>query len=458
MLAGAPMVMAAFSVLNGVPVTAEPRLLTDLLRRRWGFDGIVISDWDAVRELLPHGVAESRAAEKAVLAGIDLDLASGLSIEALPDLVRSGAGADGAHRRSGASGVPGQISPRPVGSGDRLRRKSIRAAARAKAATPEIREAAREAARRSIVLLKNEGRRSSARPAAAADRGDRGCSEGRRRHDGRLGRQGRSRRYAAVLRRTGRLAPAGLGAEVASPRVATTPARSARTSRRRRNREGVGSRGRGARRALVSDGGIDSRTRLGLPNRQQALLDRLAATGRPIVLVVLAGRPMVLVDAWPKAEAILYVFAGNDGRAGPGRRAARRSEPGPGRLPMSLPRAVGQLPFLYGDMLLTGRPPSPGDELGTLCRRDDDAVPALRLRPSYTTFTHSNLRMVEDGRAGIDGTVVAEVDVANTGDRAGREIVQLYVHDLVAATSRPMRQLKGSPWSIPPCRGETKRV
>ena len=456
LLAGAPMVMAAFSVLNGVPVTAEPRLLTDLLRRRWGFDGIVISDWDAVRELLPHGVAGSRAeaTEKAVMAGIDLDLASGLYREALPDLVRSGrvpqARIDEAVRRVlRVKYRLGLFDPAITPEADP-------AVARAKAATPEIREAAREAARRSIVLLKNEGRRLPlAKPprriavigAAAKDAGDMMGAWGAK-----ADRADTPLFFDELKARAGQLGAEVRFAEGCDDACAKREDFDAAAKLAKASDLVVAVLGEPWYLTAEST----SRTRLGLPNRQQALLDRLAATGRPIVLVVLAGRPMVLVEAWPKATAILYVFSPGTMGA-PALVDVLLGETNPsGRLPMSLPRAVGQLPLSY-DMLPTGRPPSPGDELSARYV-DETTTPFLPFGfgLSYTTFTHANLRMVDE-TVPIDGTAVVEVDVANTGDRAGREIVQLYVHDLVAATSRPMRQLKGIA-VVDLAAGETRRV
>ena len=454
--AGAQIVMSAFSVLNGVPVTADRRLLTDLLRGAWGFDGIVVSDWDAIRELMPHGVAGSReeAAFLAVTAGIDVDLASGLYREQLPGLIASGrvptARIDEAVRRVLRvkyrfglfdAGVTPVVDP---------------AAAAGAWSTPELRAVALEAARRSIVLLKNDGgllplvrppKRIAVIGAAARDAGDMMGSWGAK------AERGDTPIFLDEL--AARLKP--FGTRVSFAEGCDDACRST---------EGFEAAARVAERAdlIVAVLGepwfltaeSTSRTRLGLPNHQQALLDRLAATGRPIVLVTLAGRPMVMVDAWPKAKAVLYAFS-------PGTLGARAlvdvltGEVNPsGRLPMSLPRAVGQLPLSY-DMLPTGRPPSPGDELAA--RYVDEAVtPFLPFGYglSYTGFAYEDLRL-SVARVGPGDTVTASVTVRNTGARAGREIVQLYVHDPVASRSRPLRQLKGVA-RVDLAPGEAKRV
>jgi len=458
--AGAQIVMAAFSVLNGVPVTADHRLLTDLLRKEWGFDGIVVSDWDAVRELMPHGVAGSRAeaVEKAVMAGIDVEMAGGLYREQLPGLVASGrvpmARIDEAVRRVL------RVKFR-FGLFDRARTPEVDPAVAARAmATPEIRAVALEAARRSIILLKNEGgpdagllplirppKRIAVIGAAAMDAGDLMGSWGAK------GDRADVTLFADALR--DRLAPKGVRvrhAEGCDDACLKSEGFETAVGLAKRSDLVVAVLGEPWYMTAEST----SRTRLGLPNRQQALLDRLAATGKPVVLIVLAGRPMVMVDAWPKARAILYAFSpGTMGGEALVDVLTGAVDPS-GRLPMSLPRAVGQIPITY-DLLPTGRPPSPGD---TLAARylDEETTPFLPFGHglSYTRFAYSDLA-VETPRVPLDGVARVSVTVTETGARAGREIVQLYVHDVVASRSRPLRQLKGiAVVDLEP--GEAKRV
>lgn len=454
--AGAQIVMAAFSVLNGVPVSADRRLLTDLLRRQWGFDGVVVSDWDAVRELMPHGVAGSRAeaAEKAVMAGIDVDLASGLYRDELPALVASGkvpkARIDEAVRRILRVKFRfGLFDPQATPEVD------PRAAAKA-IATPEIRAAALETARRSIILLKNDRdrlpltkppKRIAVIGAAARDAAD---------LMGSWGAKGETAdvplfldELRARVKRFGTRVTFAEGCDDACTGSAGF-ARAARVAARADLVVAV----LGEPWYLTAES--TSRTRLGLPNRQQALLDRLAAIGKPIVLVTLAGRPMVMVDAWKRAEAILYAFS-------PGTMGGRAlvdvllGETNPSaRLPMSLPRSVGQLPFSY-DVLPTGRPAKPDDDLSARYV-DEETTPFLPFGHglSYTRFAYSDLALSAT-TVGPEDTVRASVTVTNVGARAGREIVQLYVHDPVASRSRPVRQLKGLA-RVDLAPGEAKRV
>lgn len=454
--AGAQIVMAAFSVLNGVPVSADHRLLTDLLRRQWGFDGVVVSDWDAVRELIPHGVAGSRAeaAEKAVAAGIDVDLASGLYREELPGLVASGkvpqARIDEAVRRVLRVKFRfGLFDPAAVADVDPK-------AAEKALATPEMRAAALETARRSIILLKNDrDRLPLTRPpkriavigAAARDAAD---------LMGSWGAKGETEdvplfldELKARLERFGTRVSFAEGCDDACTSEAGF-SRAVRVAARADLVVAV----LGEPWYLTAES--TSRTRLGLPNRQQALLDRLAATGKPIVLVTLAGRPMVMVEAWKRAQAILYAFS-------PGTMGGRAlvdvlvGETNPSaRLPMSLPRAVGQLPFSY-DVLPTGRPARPDDDLSARYV-DEEVTPFLPFGHglSYTRFAYSDLAL-SAAQVRPGDTVSASVTVTNVGARAGREIVQLYVRDPVASRSRPLRQLKGLA-RVDLAPGEAKRV
>ncbi|MDK9698143.1 MAG: glycoside hydrolase family 3 C-terminal domain-containing protein, partial [Siculibacillus sp.] len=184
-----------------------------------------------------------------------------------------------------------------------------------------------------------------------------------------------------------------------------------------------------------------SRTRLGLPNHQQALLDRLAATGKPIVLVVFAGRPMVLSEVVPKTRAILWAFSpGTMGGAAIADLILGEANPS-GRLPMSMPRAVGQVPISY-DRLPTGRPWKPGDELAT--RYVDEEITPLfpfGFGLSYTGFAISPPKVAQE-TVKLGDTLSVSATVTNTGTRAGRESVQLYFHDVLASRSRPRRELK----------------
>jgi beta-glucosidase len=440
--AGAQVVMAAFNTLNGVPGTANRHTLVDILRKEWGFDGIVVSDWDAVRELVAHGVAadEREAVEKAVMAGVDVDMASGLYRDHLVELVKAG--------RVPRTRIDEAVS-RVLRVKVRLglfepvekRRSLDPATAAAALARPETREAARDVARRSVVLLRNEGgvlpleappKRVAVIGAMAADAGD---------HMGAWGALGKQEDVPLLVDQL-RTRLAAKGATVTFAPGCDDACRST---------EGFDA-------AVTAAGAADlviavlgepwwmtaestSRTRLGLPNHQQALLDRLAATGKPIVLVVFAGRPMVLRDVVPKTKAILWAYSpGTMGGVALTDLILGEANPS-GRLPMSMPRAVGQVPISY-DRLPTGRPWKPGDALAT--RYVDEEITPLfpfGFGLSYTTFAFTPPAVVAD-RLKLGERLAVTTTVTNMGTRAGRESVQLYVHDVLASRSRPRRELK----------------
>jgi beta-glucosidase len=436
--AGADVVMAGFNALNGMPVTADRATLTGLLEERWGFDGVVLSDWEAIRELKNHGIAatDEEAVEKAVMAGVDMDMASTLYREFLPGLVRAGrvpmARIDDAvtrilrmKHRLGLFDPTARPRPDPAVAGSRL-------------ATPQAREAAREAARRSAVLLKNDGdrlplvdppRRIAVIGAAAADPSD---------HMGAWGAAGRQDEVPVFLdelrsRLAGR-------SEVVFAAGCDDACRST---------EGFAAAVAAARDSdlVVAVLGepwwmtaeATSRTRIGLPDHQEELITALAETGRPIVLVVFAGRPMVLTETVPKVAAILWSFSPGT-MGGPALVDLLTGAANPsGRLPMSLPRNVGQVPIAY-DPLPTGRPAGPS--LLTARWLDEEATPLFPFGfgLSYTHFVHRDLTVARHDLRLAD-RIEATVTVENTGRRPGREIVQLYVRDLVASRSRPLRRL-----------------
>ncbi|WP_407049239.1 glycoside hydrolase family 3 N-terminal domain-containing protein [Methyloraptor flagellatus] len=456
--AGAPVIMAAFNALNGVPLPANRRMLTDLLKTEWGFDGFVISDWDSVRELLNHGVAGNgaQAAERAVMAGLDMEIAGHFFRDNLPELVRSGRVPmtridDAVTRILRTKFRLGLYDPAET------RRDPDATQAEAALARPETRAAARDLARRSIVLLKNRDeilplakttKRIAVIGAAARDASD---------HMGAWGALGLRTDapvvYEELKRRVG-------------PTTTLTYAEGC---------DDECTETGGFNRAVATAEKADlviavlgepwfmtaestSRTRIGLPNHQQALFDRLARTGKPIVLVVFAGRPMVLTEAASKARAVLYAFSPGT-MGGPALVDILMGEANPSaRLPMTMPRHLGQVPLAYDD-LPTGRPKGL-DEDDDLWSRyiDEENTP---LYPfgwglSYSRFAYTDLTLGAP-TLGRGDTLVAEASVTNRSDRAGREIVQLYVHQRVATRSRPLRQLKAIA-VVDLASRETKRV
>ena len=452
--AGTETVMASFNTINGVPVTMQRALIRDLLKTKLKFDGIVTSDFVAIGELVNHGVAPDRqvAARYALLAGIDLDMESNAYTRFLQAEVDAGRVPldyinDGVRRVLRVKFRMG-LFDKDVRAYDRLP---------AKLDLADTRKAAREVARDSFVLVKNHGHYLPIAPAtkrialigAAADHTD---------HDhswyGPAGyTKPKAQSYLAALReRIGKdqtltYAPAfadPCGQHFADKDEAVRIASEAElvvlivSEDCKQVGEGV------------------SRTRLDLSGVQQEMLEALVATGRPIVLVVETGRPLTLTYAQTYAQSILIAWhPGTEGRTALAEVLFGEHAPS-GRLPMTFPRAVGQIPFAY-DSLPTSRPYT-GDRY-TTGYIDEEFTP---LYPfgwglTYTSFTYDAVK-ISSPELTANGSLVVDVTVTNIGDREGREVVQLYTRQLVASRSRPMRQLKGfQKVSIAPRQSKTVR-
>jgi beta-glucosidase len=439
--AGAESVMGAFSALNGVPATASPELMTGILRGKLGFKGFTVSDWFAIHELVDHGVArdDAEAARKALLAGIDMDMSSGVYAQHLPKEIESGrvpvAAVDQAVRRvlrtklrmglldrpaftpQMAALGPGGIPPHP---------------------SQEARELARRLARDTMVLLRNEGvlplrdtRRIAVIGAMAASKETlAGPHAALVRHDDTV-------TFLEGL--TSRAAKAG--AEVVHAAGCEIDCISDRDFG-----AAVGTV-QGADVAIVAlgepvpiTGEGASRARLALPDRQAELLHRLVATGKPIVLVLLSSRPVELGPVVDRLAGLLMAwYPGTEGGNALADILFGDVDPS-AKLPITWPRLVGQVPLTY-DRLPSGRPHDPQSRF-TLRYADEKLSPLypFGFGLTYSPVAFSHLAVAAPRLARADSLEVS-VRVANIGERAGREVAQLYVRQLVASRSRPLRKL-----------------
>jgi beta-glucosidase len=450
--AGAETVMASLNALDGVPGAVNEAMLNGVLRREWGFRGFVVSDWDGVKELMAHGAAAdgAEAARRALMAGVDMDMESGLFARHLPAEIAAGrvpvARVDEAARRilrvKMEMGLFGRPDPDPV-------------AANRAILLPEYRAKARAAARDSMVLLKNDGAlplrdsvRSIALVGALAGNGAdqlgphaaRGWPDEsvtlRRGLEERAARAGARVAYAPgcdlECRTSDGFADAVRAAQGADVVVAVLG-------------EPRGQSGEGA-----------SRVSLDLPGRQAELLDALVATGKPVVVVLMSGRPLLLGPRLDRiAGLVMAWYPGTEG--GPAVAEILFGDASPsGRLPVTWPRHVGQVPLPY-NRLPSGRPTVP-DNRFTLGYMDGSLEPLFPFGfgLSYTSFGYSDLSVLTP-RVGAGDTVRVRVRVTNTGARAAREVAQLYVRDPVATRSRPVRELKAfeALWLEP---GESREV
>ncbi len=432
--------MSAFNDLDGVPSSANPFTLTKVLRGEWKFDGFVVSDYTAVQELIQHGVAAngSDAARLALNAGVDMEMVSRLYNENGSELLRAGqlsrATIDEAVRRILRIKFRAGLFEHPYADESRERSVILSAANIA---------AARDIAARSIVLLKNEREtlplnknvRSIAVVGPLAD--DQVDVLGSWTGDGNAA-------DAVTLL-------AGIRAKASS----TTKINYAKGC----DIDGSSTAGfdDAVRVARESDlvivaigesaamsGEASSRSSLDLPGRQLDLVKALQATGKRIVVVLMNGRPLTINWIVENAPAILETwFAGSQAGNAIADVLFGDVDPG-GKLPVTFPRSVGQEPLYYNHMN-TGRPPDVNNKY-TSKYLD---VPWTPLFPfgyglSYTQFRLSNLR-TSAARIRYDQRVniTVSVEIENVGSRAGDEVVQLYIRDVAASVTRPVKELKG---------------
>lgn len=452
--AGAATMMSAFNSLNGVPATANPYLLDTLLRKQWGFDGFVVSDYTAVMELTHHGVAldAAEATRKALRAGVDVDMMSHYYDVELPRMVKTGvmpmAVVDEAVRRVLRVKFALGLFEHPYPTAPEVL-----------TAVPEHRPLVRQAASESLVLLQN---RNSVLPIAASvknialigpladDATDMqgAWGAGNRNTDVITLKQG----LEARAEKTGASVTTVKGTEILGQSesgfaAAEDAARDADLVVLAMGESGMMS------------GEAGSRAHLDLPGNQQALLDRVAALHKPTVLVVFSGRPLVLTPAAKEVDAIVEAwFPGTE--AGNAIAEVLFGDVSPsGKLTVSFPYTVGQEPLYYAQFP-TGRPPFsanlniPPTGNSRFVSRYIDA-PNAALFPfgfglSYTTFDYSNVhlstatvKMYDAMAPGNAPLVTATATITNTGSRVGTDVAQLYIRKRGASLEQPMRELKG---------------
>jgi beta-glucosidase len=464
---GALSVMPSYNEIDSVPSHANRWLLQDVLRGEWGFGGFTVSDYFAIRELdvrpdgLGHHVADGpkEAAALAVRAGVDIELPDPDCYPHLIDLVREGT-------------IPESVIDdrvRPM-----LRAKFLLglfddpyvnpAEAERIVRDPSHRDLALEAARKTITLLKNDGavlplRAEHLKTIAVigpnADRVMLGGYSGVPLHGDTVlqGVQARVPPGVDVLHHTGCAITVG-GSWNDDEVVPADP---------EENRHAIGEAAALAARADVvllaigdneqtsreawAPNHLGDRASLDLVGQQDELVDAIAATGTPIVALLFSGRPASIVNLASKAAAILELwYLGQESGRAVADVVFGDVNPG-GKLPITIPRSVGHLPAFYNH--------KPSARRGYLF---DSVEPlyAFGHGLSYTTFAFDNPRL-EKSRIAVGESTRVLVDVANTGSRAGDEVVQLYIRDLVSSVTRPVKELKGfSRVSLAP--GETRTV
>jgi beta-glucosidase len=476
--AGTASIMSAFNSLNGVPASANAFTLTKILREEWGFRGVVDSDWNSVGELVPHGIARDKgeAARKAILAGVDMDMASSSYHDHLVQLVRSGhvpvAQVDESVRRVLRLKFALDLFEHPYVDEATENEAMLR---------PESIHLARRAAEQSFVLLKNDAGRDHAPILPLSDRFRDIALIGPLADDppNMLGSwAGLSRTedvmslHAALAKHVGadhlfHVRGVGIvGGDDAGLNDAVAAAAKADVAILALGEDAGGMTGEAASRAY-----------LGLPGRQQELLEKVVATGKPVVLVLFSGRPLTLPWAFEHVPAVLAAwFPGI--QSGPALVHILFGESNPsGKLVVSWPRTVGQEP-LYYNALSTGRPagqhdlskpPTNGEEKYVSRYVDEQNSPQFPFGYglSYTTFRYTATELDkpeltaailnEDLERGKGPVVTAGAEITNTGSREAEEVVQLYIRLEGTSVTQPVRALKGfQRIALKP--GESKKV
>lgn len=441
--AGAATIMTSFNEIDGIPASGSYYLLTQILRDEWGFDGFVVTDYTSINEMVPHGVVanEKEAAALALQAGVDMDMQGGVYNAYLQTLVQEGtvseAQIDTAVRRILESKWDLGLFEDPYRYLDEAREKEV-------VQSQELMDHALEAARASIVLLKNEPVNNQA--LLPLSQNIRSIALIGPLADNQIDLLGSWHASADASKVVTLLQ----GLQQALPK---TTIRSAKGAEFEGNSQaGFAEALRIARQSDLiilavgenyqQSGEAASRSMLDLPGAQQALVEALYKTGKPVVALVMAGRPLTIswmqenvpaiVNTWQlgtmSGRAIADMLVGNYNPSG--------------KLTMTFPRNVGQIPIYYS-MKNTGRP-FKQEEKYTSKYLDvaNEPLYPFGWGLSYTTFRYGNLRLSQQS-IGMTDSLLVQATVTNTGQRAGEEVVQLYVRDLVGSVTRPVKELKG---------------
>jgi beta-glucosidase len=430
--------MTAFNDLFGVPATGSSYLLEQILRDEWGFMGFVVTDYTSINEMVPHGYArdEKHAGELAINAGVDMDMQGAVYYEHLAQLVSEGKvslhAIDQSVRRILTLKFELGLFDDPYRYNNPQRERDL-------VMTPQILEFARDFSRKSIVLLKNQNNT--------------------------LPLSDNVRRVALIgpladnqSEMIGSWSAAGDYAKSVTLRQGIINRQGNRTRINYSRGSGINDDDRSGFRAAIraarnsdvvimalgeyalQSGEAASRSDISLPGVQEELFNEIVRLGKPVIVVLMNGRPLTIGNINDRAAAILETwFLGTT--TGDAIADVLFGDYNPsGKLPVTFPRNVGQIPIFY-NVRNTGRPLS--DDKYTSKYID---VPNTPLYPfgyglSYTTFSYSDIQLSSNSLA-MNGSLTATVTVTNTGQRFGEEVVQLYTRQLVGSVTRPLKELK----------------
>lgn len=460
--AGVGSVMASFNEIDGIPATGNKWLMTDVLRKQWNFNGFVVTDYTGIQEMMEHGVGDFQTVSSTALnAGIEMDMVSEGFLKTVKKSVEEGKVSmervDQAVRLILSAKYDLGLFDDPYRYCDLKRNKTD-------IFTVAHRNEARKTAAESFVLLKNEKGllplKKSGTVAVIGPLGNNavnmpGTWSVATKHekaiplaDGMKSVLGKS---VNVLYAKGSNLVADAAYEERATMFGKTLYRDNRSKEELLNEAlQVASKADVIVATLGESsemsGESSSRTELGIPSVQKELLDALLKTGKPVVLVLFTGRPLVLVEESQKVAAILNVwFPGTE--AGLAITDVLFGDESPsGKLTATFPRSVGQIPIYY-NAKNTGRPLGNTEgkfekfKTNYIDERNEPLYP-FGFGLSYTQFTYANLQLSAD-KMRSNGKITASVEITNTGNYDGKEVVQLYIRDVVGSVTRPIKELKG---------------
>ncbi len=459
--AGAGSFMASFNEVDGIPATANKWLMTDVLRKQWGFKGFVVTDYTGINEMIDHGIGDLQTVSaKALMAGIDMDMVGEGILLTTKKSLKEGkvtlAQIDAACRRILEAKYKLGLFDDPYKYCDENRAKT-------EVFTAEHRQVARSTAAQSFVLLKNQNNvlplQKSGTVALIGP-----LADNKQNMPGTWSVAANFENATSVLK--------GLK-EVVGDKVNILYARGSNLDEDSLFEERAGMFGKSLHRdsrpanvilqealdiankadVIVAalgessemSGESSSRSNIEIPKVQQELLKALLKTGKPVVLVLFTGRPLVLKWENDNVPAILNVwFAGSE--AGYAIADVLFGDVNPsGKLSTTFPQNVGQVPLFYNHKN-TGRPLDEGKWFSKFRSNyldvSNDPVYPFGYGLSYTTFAYSDIKLSSTSLKGKQ-TLTASVTVSNTGKYDGKEVVQLYVRDMVGSVTRPVKELKG---------------
>jgi beta-glucosidase len=441
--AGAGSVMTSFNEIAGVPSTSNKWLLTTLLRNQWKFKGFVVTDYGSINELIPHGVAENQedAAELSINAGVDMDMQGSAFLNCLADLVKS----DRVSEETINNAVRRVLEAKyKLGLFEDPFRYCSKKREEEDLMKPEYLDFARKVVASSCVLLKNDRETlpisKSVRTVAVIGP----LADSKTDMLGSWSAAGQADKCVTLLQ--GIKNKTGGSVTILAERGCNI---------NDGDRSGFGKALSAASRAdfvilalgenSSMSGESASRTNISLPGVQLDLAEAIIKTGKPVAVVLFNGRPLAIPELDNIAPAILESWFGGT-EAGDGIADILFGDINPsGKLTMTFPVNVGQIPLFY-NFKNTGRPINPENPYEKYRSNYLDA-PNSPLYPfgyglSYTTFSYSDIKLDRD-TINTGENLAASVDITNTGDRDGEEIVQLYIHDVIGDVTRPVKELKG---------------